>query len=333
MVRDGGRARSRALPKAHLHLHFTGSLSIPALEARRRPRHGATCQARRRHRPRRPTKRLEQVPTPLRRGRAAVREDALRTVAQRRRRGRGPGGWSSRTPRRTPPPWVGSGGPRDAGRSEARLATPGAVGVIVAVPACGTPEARTLAIAARRGQGAGRGVRFGLNNEREGSPRMGGRFRIAAAPGCPASRMAVNCAGRHRGGRRAPEPTRIGHGGASSRTRPAQRMVDKDHSRCAPRRTCSWACSRGDDVRWAAPRRWRTRGPRADDPLFLSRLTDQYATADARARRRGLRAGEVVDRGELRPCRGQAPLARRGRRLARRLLRPDLDCGRPQHHI
>ncbi|WP_040283752.1 adenosine deaminase [Tessaracoccus massiliensis] len=303
MVRDGGTERDlAALPKAHLHLHFTGSLSIPALERLAAARDMEL-----------PAKLVDGVALDVpynKRGwnrfqhlydvaRAAVRgEDALRTVVRNAAAEDAAEGSRRLELQVDPTSYASSvGGIQEALEivlDEAKLAssTSGVqIGVIVAASRVRHPlDARTLArFAARRaGQGPGEVCGFGLNNnEREGSTaEWAGAFRIARRAGLPG----VPHGGELRGAAHLEEvvehlqPTRIGHGVRVVEDPDLlSRMVDKGitFEVCPASNVQLGVFREHDDVPLGT---LLDAGARvalgADDPLlFLSRLTDQYATA------------------------------------------------------
>ena len=303
------------LPKAHLHLHFTGSMSVPTLVELA-------------------TRRQMELPDTLvdgvaldvpydKRGwnrfqhlydvaRAAVKgEHALRTVVQQAAAEDAAEGSRRLELQVDPTSYASSvGGLQEALEiicDEAVLASAATgvqVGIVVAASRIRHPlDARTLArLAARRaGQGPGEVCGSGLNNnERDGrTPEWEGAFRIARNAGLPGV--------PHGGELRGPEhlsqvvehlrPTRIGHGvravesprlldamvegGITFEVCPASNVhlgVYRDHHD-VPLRTLLDA---GANVALGA-----------DDPLlFLSRLTDQYRTA---REVHGLDDAEVAD--------------------------------------
>ena len=291
-----------ALPKAHLHLHFTGSLSVPTLIALADAR-GLEL----------PTQLVDTVALDVpadKRGwfrfqrlydlaRAAVRgEAALRTVVREAARDDAREG-SRRLELQVDPtsyaPSVGGLQPAleiicDEARS-ASAATGVQVGVVVAASRIRHPfDARTLArLAARHaGQGAGEVCAFGLNNnEWEGdTAEWDGAFRIARRAGLPG----VPHGGELRGADHVAEvfehlrPARLGHGVRS--------VEDPDLlARLVDAGVAFEVCPASNVHLGVYPtladvplRRLLDAGARialgADDPLlFLSRLTDQYATA------------------------------------------------------
>ena len=203
-------ARPPELPKAHLHLHFTGldAARHPA-RARRARRHPAARRARRRVaaascRP--PTRRAGSgssgsTTSP---GRCCAPRTTYAGWCSRPPRttcATAAAGWRSRSTRAGTPPGS-AGSPRSPTWSSTRSATPprrpaSAMAVVIAANRTRHPlDARTLARLAA--QYAGRGVvGFGLSNdERRGSDR---RLRPAlsgspSAPGCCWCRTAASCA-------------------------------------------------------------------------------------------------------------------------------------------
>lgn len=290
------------LPKAHLHLHFTGSLSVPALERLAEARNMDL-----------PPKLVDGIALDVpysKRGwnrfqhlydvaRAAVRgEEALRAVVRNAAAEDAAEGSRRLELQVDPTSYASSvGGLQEALEivcDEARLAsaTTGVqVGVIVAASRVRHPlDARTLArIAARHaGQGPGEVCAFGLNNnEREGlTHEWEGAFRIARRAGLPG----VPHGGELRGADHLEEvvehlePTRIGHGvRAVENPDLLKRMIDKGitFEVCPASNVQLGVYQEAEDV---PLRGLLDAGAHvalgADDPLlFLSRLTDQYVTA------------------------------------------------------
>ncbi|MBB1482930.1 adenosine deaminase [Tessaracoccus sp. MC1865] len=291
-----------ALPKAHLHLHFTGSLSVPALRQ--------LAEARDMDLP--PTL-IDGVALDVpydRRGwnrfqhlydvaRAAVRgEEALRAVVRNAAAEDAAEGSRRLELQVDPTSYASSvGGLQEALEivcDEARLASASSgvqIGVVVAASRIRHPlDARTLArIAARHaGQGAGEVCAFGLNNnEREGrTHEWEGAFRIARRAGLPG----VPHGGELRGADHLEEvvehlqPARIGHGvRAVENPDLLSRMVDRGITfEVCPASNVQLGVYREPDE---VPLRTLLDAGAdialgADDPLlFLSRLTDQYVTA------------------------------------------------------
>lgn len=291
-----------ALPKAHLHLHFTGSLDVPTLVDLAAARDIEL-----------PDQLVDSIALEVpadKRGwfrfqrfydvaRAAVKgEDALRTVVSAAAAADAAEGSRRLEIQVDPTSYASSvGGLQpaleiildEAGR--ASVASGVQVGVIVASSRIRHPfDARTLARLAARyaGQGAGQVCGFGLsNNEWEGdTTEWDAAFRIARRAGLPG----VPHAGELRGPEHVAEvvealqPTRLGHGvrtvedpallgtlverGIAFEVCPASNVQLGVYHTLAdvPLRTLLDA---GATVALGA-----------DDPLlFLSRLNDQYATA------------------------------------------------------
>ena len=293
-----------SLPKAHLHLHFTGSLSVPTLQGLADAR-GIEL----------PPQLVDSIALDVpadKRGwfrfqrfydiaRAAVKgEDALRTVVRSAAREDAAEGSRRLELQVDPTSYASSvGGLQPALEiicDEARSAsteTGVQVGIVVAASRIRHPfDARTLArLAARHaGQGPGEVCAFGLNNnEWEGdTAEWDGAFRIARRAGLPGV--------PHGGELRGPEhlvevvehlqPTRIGHGVRAAED-PAllARLVDAGiaFEVCPASNVHLGVYPTLADV---PLRTLLDAGARvalgADDPLlFLSRLVDQYATAQA----------------------------------------------------
>lgn len=303
MQSDGSRPRDLAsLPKAHLHLHFTGSLSIPALERLAQARNMEL-----------PAKLVDGVALDVpysKRGwnrfqhlydvaRAAVRgEEALRAVVRNAAAEDAAEGSRRLELQVDPTSYASSvGGIQETLEivcDEARLAFAASgvqIGIVVAASRVRHPlDARTLArIAAKHaGSGAGEVCGFGLNNnEREGrTHEWEGAFRIARRAGLPG----VPHGGELRGADHLEEvvehlaPTRIGHGvRAVENPDLLKRMIDRGitFEVCPSSNVQLGVYKEHDDV----PLRQLVEAGAdvalgADDPLlFLSRLTDQYVTA------------------------------------------------------
>lgn len=291
-----------ALPKAHLHLHFTGSLSVPALVA--------LAAARGVELPRQlidsialevPAdkrgwfrfQRLYDVARSVVSGEAALRTVVDSAAAEDAEEG------SKRLELQVDPTSYahGVGGLQPALEiilDQAALAsaeTGVQVGIIVAGSRIRHPfDARTLARLAVRyaGQGPGQVCGFGLsNNEWEGvTDTWDGAFRIARRAGLPG----VPHAGELRGPEHvaqvvdALQPTRLGHG---VRTVEDPRLLDSVIAAGIAFEVCPASNVQlgiYPTLRDVPLRRLLTAGAHvalgADDPLlFLSRLNDQYATA------------------------------------------------------
>lgn len=291
-----------SLPKAHLHLHFTGSLSIDALKQLAAAREMVL-----------PPTLVDGVALDVpydKRGwnrfqhlydvaRAAVRgEQALRAVVRNAAAEDAAEGSRRLELQVDPTSYASSvGGLQEALEivcDEARAASSATgvqIGIIVAASRVRHPlDARTLArIAARHaGQGSGEVCAFGLNNnEREGLTReWEGAFRIARRAGLPG----VPHGGELRGADHLEEvvehlePTRIGHGvRAVEDPELLQRMIDKGitFEVCPASNVQLGVFQEAEEV---PLRHLLDAGAAvalgADDPLlFLSRLTDQYVTA------------------------------------------------------
>ena len=303
MVSAGAAAGDlAALPKAHLHLHFTGSLSVPTLQSLAQDR-GIDL----------PDQLVDSVALDVpadKRGwfrfqrlydiaRAAVTgEDALRTVVSSAAAEDAAEG-SRRLELQVDPtsyaPSVGGLQPAlEIILDEAKVASAATgvqVGVIVAASRVRHPfDARTLARLAARyaGQGPGQVCAFGLNNnEWEGeTSEWDGAFRIARRAGLPG----VPHGGELRGPEHLAEvvdhllPTRIGHGvRAVEDADLLARLVDAGitFEVCPASNVRLGVYPTLADVPLTT---LLDAGVRvalgADDPLlFLSRLVDQYRTA------------------------------------------------------
>lgn len=290
------------LPKAHLHLHFTGSLSVPTLVSLADAR-GIEL----------PEQLVDSIALDVpadKRGwyrfqrfydiaRAAVQgEDALRTVVRSAAAEDAAEGSRRLELQVDPTSYASSvGGLQpaleiicDEARS-ASAATGVQVGIVVAASRIRHPfDARTLArLAARHaGQGAGEVCAFGLNNnEWEGeTAEWDGAFRIARRAGLPG----VPHGGELRGPEHLAEvvehlePARIGHG--------VRAVEDPDLlARLVDRGVAFEVCPASNVQLGVYPTLADVplgvlldAGARvalgADDPLlFLSRLVDQYRTA------------------------------------------------------
>ncbi|AQP45872.1 adenosine deaminase [Tessaracoccus flavus] len=303
MAGEGERRRDLAsLPKAHLHLHFTGSMSIPTLVdlAERRDMEL-------------PTKLVDGVALDVpynKRGwnrfqhlydvaRAAVRgEHALRTVVRRAAEEDAAEGSRRLELQMDPTSYASSvGGLQEAldivcdEAAIASAATGVQVGIVVAASRIRHPlDARTLArLAARRaGTGPGEVCAFGLNNnEREGrTEEWSGAFRIARRAGLPG----VPHGGELRGARHLAqvvehlEPSRIGHGvRAVEDPDLLSRIIDRGITfEVCPASNVHLGVFRDvDDVPLTTLLdAGASVALGADDPLlFQSRLTDQYELA------------------------------------------------------
>lgn len=291
-----------ALPKAHLHLHFTGSLSVPTLIDLAAAR-GVEL----------PEQLIDSIALEVpadKRGwfrfqrlydvaRAVVRgEDALRTVVSRAAAEDAAEGSRRLELQVDPTSYASSvGGLQPAleiilDEAKAASARTGVqVGIIVAGSRIRHPfDARTLARLAARyvGQGPGEVCGFGLsNNEWEGpTSEWDGAFRIARRAGLPG----VPHAGELRGPEHVAEvveslqPTRIGHG---VRTVEDPRLLDAVISAGIAFEVCPASNVQlgvYPTLSQVPLRPLLDAGAQialgADDPLlFLSRLNDQYATA------------------------------------------------------
>ncbi|MFP5416666.1 MAG: adenosine deaminase, partial [Actinomycetes bacterium] len=291
-----------ALPKAHLHLHFTGSMSVPTLV------HLADAR-----RVELPASLIDSVALDVpadKRGwfrfqrfydtaRAVVKgEDALRTVVRQAAAEDAAEGSRRLELQVDPTSYAGSvGGLQPALEiicDEARVASAASgvqVGIVVAASRIRHPfDARTLArLAARHaGQGPGQVCAFGLNNnEWDGDTReWDGAFRIARRAGLPG----VPHGGELRGPEHLAEvvehlrPTRIGHGvRATEDPDLLSRIVDAGiaFEVCPASNVHLGVYHELADVPLTV---LLDAGAEvalgADDPLlFLSRLVDQYRTA------------------------------------------------------
>lgn len=300
---DSGAGRDlAALPKAHLHLHFTGSLSVPTLVD--------LAAARQVELPEQLIDAIAlEVPADKRGwfrfqrlydvARSVVSgEDALRTVVARAAAEDAAEG-SRRLELQVDPTSYASGvgGLQPAleiildEAARASAASGVQVGIIVAGSRIRHPfEARTLARLAARyvGQGPGEVCGFGLsNNEWDGdTDDWDGAFRIARRAGLPG----VPHAGELRGPEHvaqvvaALQPTRLGHG---VRTVEDPRLLERVIAAGIAFEVCP--ASNVQLGVYRAPGEVPLRllldagahvALGSDDPLlFLSRLNDQYATA------------------------------------------------------
>ncbi len=299
---DDQRRDIVALPKAHLHLHFTGSMSLATLHQLARARHmelpdklagGAPLDLPYDQRGWNKFQRLYDV------ARAAVRgESALRTVVDRAAAEDAAEGSRRLELQVDPTSYASSvGGIEEALDiicDEARAASRRhgvQVGIIVAASRVRHPlDARTLArFAARRaGHGAGEVCAFGLNsNERDGhTPEWEVAFRIARRAGLPGVPHGGELLGpdhleqvvRHL------EPARIGHGVRAVED-PA--LLDSMVARgiafevCPASNVQLGVYREVDDVPLLTLlAHGATVALGADDPLlFRSRLADQYRAA------------------------------------------------------
>ena len=290
------------LPKAHLHLHFTGSMSIPTL-IELAERRGMEL----------PVELVDGVALDVpynKRGwnrfqhlydvaRAAVKgEEALRTVVSRAAEDDAAEGSRRLELQVDPTSYASSvGGIQEALEiicDQAKIAAEATgvqVGIVVAASRIRHPlDARTLArFAARRaGHGSGEVCAFGLNNnERDGrTPEWEGAFRIARNAGLPG----VPHGGELRGPEHLEEvveflaPTRIGHGvRAAEDPDLLGRMVEKGitFEVCPASNVHLGVYREAEDVPLGTLlNAGASVALGADDPLlFLSRLADQYATA------------------------------------------------------
>ncbi|HHU39545.1 MAG TPA: adenosine deaminase [Propionibacterium sp.] len=302
MAGDLATQELAALPKAHLHLHFTGSLSVPTLVA--------LAEARDIELPEQLVDSIALDVPADKRGwyrfqrfydiaRAAVQgEDALRTVVRSAAAEDAAEGSRRLELQVDPTSYANSvGGLQPAleiicdEALSASRATGVQVGIVVAASRIRHPfDARTLArLAARHaGQGPGEVCAFGLNNnEWEGdTAEWDGAFRIARRAGLPG----VPHGGELRGpGHLAEvvehlEPTRIGHGvRAVEDPELLGRLVDAGvaFEVCPASNVQLGVYPTLADVPLTT---LLDAGARialgADDPLlFLSRLVDQYRTA------------------------------------------------------
>ena len=291
-----------SLPKAHLHLHFTGSMSIPTL-VELADRRGMEL----------PPKLVDGVALDVpynKRGwnrfqhlydvaRAAVRgEAALRTVVQRAAAEDAAEGSRRLELQVDPTSYASSvGGLQEALEiicDEAKRASAEVgiqVGIVVAASRIRHPlDARTLArLAARRaGHGPGEVCAFGLNNnERDGrTEEWAGAFRIARRAGLPGVPHGGELLGADHLAQVVEhlEPKRVGHGvRAVEDPELLARMVDLG---------IAFEVCQASNVHLGVFRdveqvplgtlleAGATVALGADDPLlFLSRLTDQYELA------------------------------------------------------
>ncbi len=290
------------LPKAHLHLHFTGSMSVPTLkrlaEARRVRLSDELLDNKALEVPadRRGWSRFQRLYDMARK--AVQGEDALRTVVDQAAQDDAAEGSRRLELQVDPTSYAGSvGGLQPALEiilDEARTAsdTHGVqVGVIVAASRLRHPlDARTLARLASKyaGHGAGEVCGFGLNNdERFGvTPEFEGAFRIARKAGLPG----VPHGGELLGPAHVEQvvsslrPTRLGHGVRSQEDPDLlARIVDAGIAlEVCPASNVQLGVYPAlvdvplPDLLDAGA----TVALGADDPLlFLSRLVDQYWTA------------------------------------------------------
>lgn len=290
------------LPKAHLHLHFTGSMSVPTLrgladsQGIEVPAHLVDTVALDVPADKRGWYRFQRSYDVAR---AVVKgEDALRTVVRSAARDDAREGSRRLELQVDPTSYAASvGGLQPALEiilDEARAAsaqTGVQVGVVVAASRTRHPfDARTLARLAARyaGQGAGEVCAFGLNNnEWDGeTAEWDGAFRIARRAGLPG----VPHAGELRGPEHVRQvvdhlqPTRLGHGvRAAEEPDLLRRIVDAGiaFEVCPASNVHLGVYPTPADLPLRA---LLDAGARvslgADDPLlFLSRLTDQYTTA------------------------------------------------------
>ena len=292
------------LPKAHLHLHFTGSLSVPTLrrlaDARGVELPDSLTDSRALDVPydKRGWFRFQRLYDIARS--VVTGEDALRTVVEQAAREDAAEGSRRLEIQVDPTSYAHSvGGLQpaleiilDAAR-EASASTGTQVGVIVAASRIRHPfDARTLArLAARHaGQGPGQVCGFGLSNdERNGdTPEWDAAFRIARRAGLPGVPHAGELCGPDHVTTvlDALQPSRLGHGVRSVED-PAvlARIVDAGIALevCPASNVHLGVYADPADVPLRA---LVDAGARvalgADDPLlFLSRLVDQYATARA----------------------------------------------------
>jgi adenosine deaminase len=291
-----------SLPKAHLHLHFTGSMSVATLREVA-SLEGADL----------PGELTDDVALDVpfdKRGwfrfqrlydvaRTAVRSEAAMRLVVRRAAEDDAREGSRRLELQVDPTGYGQhvGGVQPAleivldAAAEATTATGVQVRVIVAASRMKHPlDARALARLAARyaGDGPGRVIGFGLsNNERNGSTaEWAGAFRIARAAGLRAVPHAGELLGPDavRAALAALHPDRLGHGVRAAED-PA--LVAELAAAGVPLEVCPMSNVHLGVFRHpdAVPLRALTdAGVRvalgADDPLlFLSRLTDQYRVA------------------------------------------------------
>lgn len=290
------------LPKAHLHLHFTGSMSVAtlievaALTDTELPETLTDDIALDVPFDKRGWFRFQRLYDAARH--AVTSEKALRTVVQRAAEDDAREG-SRRLELQVDPTGYGSfvGGVQPALEiilDAARVAwasTGVQVGIVVAASRMKHPlDARALARLAARyaGDGPGEVVAFGLNNnERNGTTaEWEGAFRIARAAGLRSVPHAGELLGpgNVRATLDALAPDRIGHG---VRAVEDPRLVELIADRGIPLEVCPASnvhLGVFADARAVPLGVLSEAGVRialgADDPLlFLSRLTDQYATA------------------------------------------------------
>ena len=290
------------LPKAHLHLHFTGSLDIPTLtrladaEGLELPEHLLDTEALNVPNTKRGWYRFQRSYDMARR---VVRsEDAMRAVVRAAAANDAAEG-SRRLEIQVDPtsyaPHVGGiVAALEIVLDEARAASESTgvqIGVIVAASRIRHPlDARTLArLAARHaGDGPGSVIGFGLSNdERAGvTDEWDAAFRIARNAGLPG----VPHGGELRGPGHvrqivdALQPTRIGHGVRSAED---PRLLDALVAADIALEVCPWSnvhLGVFADITDVPLRTLTDSGARvalsADDPLlFHARLTDQYRAA------------------------------------------------------
>lgn len=301
-VEGEARRDLASLPKAHLHLHFTGSLSIPTLVelAARRDMElpvelvdGVALDVPYDKRGWNRFQHLYDV------ARAAVKgEEALRLVVRSAAADDAAEGSRRLELQVDPTSYAGSVGglaeALDIICDEAKLASSASgvqIGIVVAASRIRHPlDARTLArLAAKRaGHGPGEVCGFGLNNnERDGhTPDWEGAFRIARNAGLPGV--------PHGGELRGPEhleqvvehlrPTRIGHGvRAAEDPELLGRIVEAGitFEVCPASNVHLGVYREPEDVPLATLlNAGASVALGADDPLlFLSRLNAQYDTA------------------------------------------------------
>lgn len=322
MAVEGATRDLATLPKAHLHLHFTGSMSVETLRGLAADQgldvpdalldnHALEVPATKRGWSR--FQRSYDTARRVVRGEAAMRRVVSAAAADDAAEG------SRRLEIQVDPtsyaPYCGGIiAALEIVLDEARVASAATgveVGVIVAASRIRHPlEARTLARLAARHAGSGPGevVAFGLNNdERRGdTPEWEGAFRIARRAGLPG----VPHAGELRGPEHVREvvdnldPVRLGHGVRSVED-PA--LLDELVARGIALEICPTSnvhlgvyAEQADVPLRALVERGATVALGADDPLlFLSRLTDQYEVA---RRVHGFTDAELADlaRGSIR---------------------------------